>query len=98
MDASGSNYRATGLLGKGSGMLSTQVTVQATLVCRAAARLQGCHTSGEPILRTLPSSLWGNVAMPTPWLLLIIIYECTVQPSDKQFFSSLAWGPFSKLS
>lgn len=47
----------------------------------------------EPILRTRPSSLRGNVAMPTRWLLLIIIYECAVQPSDRQFFPSLAWGP-----
>ena len=55
--------------------------------------LRFCHTSSEPILRTLPSSAWGNVAMPTRWLLLITIYECAVQPSDKQFSSSLAWIP-----
>lgn len=55
--------------------------------------LHCCYTSGGPILRTLPSSSRGNVAMPTRWLLLITIYECAEQPSDKQFSSSLAWRP-----
>lgn len=50
-----------------------------------------CHTSGEPILRALPSSSPGNVAMPTHWLWLITISECAAQPSDRRLSSPSAW-------
>lgn len=84
----------TGLPGKGRGVTTPSTpwsagpsdhTVSVCLHC--------CYTSGGPILRTLPSSSQGNVAMPTRWLLLITIYECAEPPSDKQFSSSLAWRP-----
>lgn len=54
--------------------------------CRAI-RLGGCHTSSVPILSMLPRSSGENVAMPTLWLLLVMIYECVAQPSDRQSFS-----------
>lgn len=51
-----------------------------------AIHLGGCHTSSVPILSILPRSSGENVAMPTLWLLLVMIYECVVQPSDRQSF------------
>lgn len=84
----------TGLPGKGRGMTtpstpwSAEPSDHMVSVC-----LLCCYTSAGPILRTLLSSSRGNVAMPTRWLLLITIYECAEQPSDKQLSSSLAWRP-----
>lgn len=85
------HYCTAGRVGKGGGSPTPGTRApdpapSASFCCR--------HTSGEPILSILPSSSWGNVAMPTHWLLLIIIYECAAQPSDRQFFSFLACGPF----